>query len=81
MTSAPGSSDRPLPLTQIAPCPFSQARESCGGTHLSGYPSLPEKSVDFFFTSPPYADARAYSRIAPDHYVDWFLPFAEAMLS
>ena len=50
------------------------------GDSLEWLPRLPEKSVDLFFTSPPYADARAYSRIAPDHYVDWFLPFAEAML-
>jgi DNA modification methylase len=42
-------------------------------------PSLPPKSVDLFFTSPPYADARAYSRIHPDRYVEWFLPFARAM--
>jgi DNA modification methylase len=35
--------------------------------------------VDLFFTSPPYADARAYSRIHPDRYVDWFLPFARTM--
>ena len=41
---------------------------------------LPAKSVDLFFTSPPYADARAYSRIHPDNYVEWFLPFAAAML-
>lgn len=40
---------------------------------------LPQGSIDLFFTSPPYADARAYSRIHPDHYVDWFLPFARAM--
>ena len=40
---------------------------------------LPAKSVDLFFTSPPYADARAYSRIHPDNYVEWFLPFAAAM--
>ncbi|MFN2496729.1 MAG: site-specific DNA-methyltransferase [Pseudonocardiaceae bacterium] len=38
-------------------------------------------SVDLFFTSPPYADARSYSRIHPDRYVDWFLPFAQAMLA
>ena len=50
------------------------------GDSLEWLPLLPEKSVDLFFTSPPYADARAYSRISPDHYVDWFLPFAEAML-
>ena len=44
-------------------------------------PVLPEGSVDLWFTSPPYADARAYSRIHPDHYVEWFLPFGEQMLS
>lgn len=42
-------------------------------------PRLPVGSVDLFFTSPPYADARAYSRIHPDRYVEWFLPFARAM--
>ena len=40
---------------------------------------LPRGGVDLFFTSPPYADARAYSRIHPDRYVEWFLPFARAM--
>ena len=40
---------------------------------------LPSGSIDLFFTSPPYADARPYSRIHPDHYVDWFLPFARSM--
>ncbi|HZJ05403.1 MAG TPA: site-specific DNA-methyltransferase [Nocardioidaceae bacterium] len=35
--------------------------------------------MDLFFTSPPYADQRAYSRIHPDRYVEWFLPFARAM--
>ncbi|MGH9302306.1 MAG: DNA-methyltransferase, partial [Acidimicrobiales bacterium] len=40
---------------------------------------LPDASVDLFFTSPPYADARAYSRIHPDRYVEWFMPFARAM--
>ena len=44
-------------------------------------PRLPSHSVDLFFTSPPYADARAYSRIHPDRYVEWFLPFARAMFS
>jgi DNA modification methylase len=43
-------------------------------------PHLPAQSVDLFFTSPPYADARAYSRIHPDRYVEWFLPHARAML-
>lgn len=49
------------------------------GDSLSVLPSLPRESVDLFFTSPPYADARAYSRIHPDRYVEWFLPFARAM--
>jgi DNA modification methylase len=43
-------------------------------------PALPDASVDLFFFSPPYADARAYSRIHPDRYVDWFLPYARAMM-
>lgn len=49
------------------------------GDSLSVLPLLPRESVDLFFTSPPYADARAYSRIHPDRYVEWFLPFARAM--
>ncbi len=44
-------------------------------------PLLPEASVDLWFTSPPYADARAYSRIHPDRYVEWFLPFGKYMLA
>lgn len=44
-------------------------------------PALLPATVDLFFTSPPYADARAYSRIHPDRYVDWFLPHARAMLT
>lgn len=43
--------------------------------------TFPENSVDLFFTSPPYADARAYSKIHPDKYVEWFLPFAKVMLA
>lgn len=49
------------------------------GDSSAWLPSLPKASVDLFFTSPPYADARAYSRIHPDRYVEWFLPFARAM--
>jgi len=44
-------------------------------------PRLPPHSVDLFFTSPPYADVRPYSRIHPDRYVEWFLPFARAMFN
>lgn len=49
------------------------------GDSADWLPRLPQGSVDLFFTSPPYADARAYSRIHPDRYVEWFLPFARAM--
>ena len=49
------------------------------GDALSLIPQLDAGSVALFFTSPPYADQRGYSRIHPDHYVEWFLPFAEAM--
>lgn len=49
------------------------------GDALHLLPQLPRGSVDLFFTSPPYADARAYSRIHPDRYVDWFLPFGRHM--
>lgn len=50
------------------------------GDALALLPSLPRRSVDLFFTSPPYADQRAYGRIHPDRYVEWFLPFAREML-
>jgi DNA modification methylase len=43
-------------------------------------PALPAESIDLWFTSPPYADARPYSRIHPDRYVEWFLPYSKAML-
>lgn len=49
------------------------------GDSSAWLPRLSTGSVDLFFTSPPYADARAYSRIHPDRYVEWFLPFARAM--
>ncbi len=49
------------------------------GDSASILPSLPRESVDLFFTSPPYADARGYTRVHPDRYVEWFLPFARSM--
>lgn len=49
------------------------------GDALELLPRLEAGSVDLFFMSPPYADQRAYSRIHPDRYVEWFLPFAQAM--
>jgi DNA modification methylase len=43
---------------------------------------IPDSSVDLIFTSPPYADQRqrTYGGVAPDAYVDWFLPKAEQFL-
>jgi site-specific DNA-methyltransferase (adenine-specific)/site-specific DNA-methyltransferase (cytosine-N4-specific) len=43
---------------------------------------LADNSVDLIFTSPPYADQRktTYGGIAPDEYVDWFLPIAAQLL-
>lgn len=44
--------------------------------------AIPDDSVDLVFTSPPYADQRknSYGGIAPDEYVDWFLPVSEQLL-
>lgn len=43
---------------------------------------LLDNSVDFVFTSPPYADQRksTYGGIHPDKYVEWFLPISEELL-
>ena len=49
------------------------------GDSLSLPPVLPRESVDSLFMSLHYTDARACGRIYPDHYVEWFLPFAHAM--
>ena len=51
------------------------------GDSTDWLPRLHPDSVDLFFTSPPYADARSYSDIHPDDYVDWFLPHARGMLA
>ena len=68
-------------VKKTVPCPLSIIIEEgiTRGDALDILPSFPSGSVDLFFTSPPYADARAYSRIQPDKYVNWFLPFAAAM--
>lgn len=44
--------------------------------------NLPDNSVDLIFTSPPYADQRknTYGGVAPDQYVEWFLPKAKQFL-
>jgi DNA modification methylase len=44
-------------------------------------PRLPDASVDLIVTSPPYADQRkkSYGGVAPDEYVDWFLPITSEL--
>ena len=39
---------------------------------------FPDKSIDFIFTSPPYADKRKrfYGSVHPDKYIEWFLPIS-----
>ena len=41
-------------------------------------PTLPDNCIDLIVTSPPYADNRkkTYGGIAPDEYVEWFLPIS-----
>lgn len=43
--------------------------------------TYPAGSIDFIFTSPPYADMRNYgiddSKIPPNEYTEWFIPKAE----
>lgn len=43
---------------------------------------FPDNSIDFIFTSPPYADQRkqTYGGIKPNEYVAWFLPKSEQFL-
>jgi DNA modification methylase len=43
---------------------------------------LKDNSVDFIFTSPPYADSRShtYGGVRPEKYVDWFLPISAELL-
>lgn len=77
-----------VPKSDRAPTPASKANARLAafldagvveGDSLDLIPQLDAGSVDLFFTSPPYADQRAYSRINPDRYVEWFLPFARVM--
>ena len=44
--------------------------------------AIPDDFVYLIFTSPPYADQRknSYGGIAPDEYVEWFLPVSEQLL-
>ena len=69
----------PIPTTSEKALDFLLSEGVTWGDSSQWLTKLPAKSVDLFFTSPPYADQRAYSRIHPDRYVEWFLPFARAM--
>src|SRR3989338_9156342 len=44
--------------------------------------SIRDSSIDLILTSPPYADRRknTYGGIAPDKYVEWFLPMSQQLL-
>src|SRR6266540_5772465 len=78
----PAFSSAPPPPDRTAAVLACLLRESVTwGDAGEWLPALPAASVDLFFTSPPYADARAYSRIHPDCYVEWFMPYARAMLT
>jgi len=71
-----------LPAIPESPRPWLETFLDAGviqGDALELLPRLDAGTIDLFFTSPPYADQRAYSRIHPDRYVEWFLPFARAM--
>ena len=43
---------------------------------------IEDDSVDLIITSPPYADQRknSYGGVAPERYVEWFLPISEHLL-
>lgn len=50
--------------------------------YLSNSSCIPNDSIDLIITSPPYADRRKsqYGGIAPDKYVEWFLPISQQLL-
>jgi len=74
-----GSSAPGVPASRAAALDLLLDEGVTWGDSAVWLPRLPGSAVDLFFTSPPYADARSYSRIHPDRYVEWFLPFARAM--
>ncbi len=51
------------------------------GDCISILPEIKAESVNLIVTSPPYADQRkdTYGGIAPDNYVEWFLPIADEL--
>lgn len=52
------------------------------GDCLSELKKIEDNSIDLIFTSPPYADQRkkTYGGIAPQEYVNWFLPISDELL-
>ncbi len=74
-----GATATPSPLKSFDVLQSALAHGVLHGNAQELLDQLPPASVDLFFTSPPYADARAYSRIHPDRYVEWFLPFGRSM--
>ncbi len=44
--------------------------------------TMESNSIDLIVTSPPYADRRksTYGGVAPQNYVDWFIPISEQLL-
>jgi len=44
--------------------------------------NIRDNSIDLILTSPPYADRRknTYGGIAPDKYIEWFLPISQQLL-
>ena len=51
------------------------------GDCLEQLKTLKDDSIDLIITSPPYADQRknTYGGIAPERYVEWFLPIAKEL--
>jgi len=81
MAADPSLTSPPCPRLSPAQTLSTLLREGqTWGDSAEWLAALPSDSVDLWFTSPPYADARAYSRIHPDRYVEWFLPYGKFML-
>lgn len=50
--------------------------------NLQALSQLKDNTIDLIVTSPPYADNRkkTYGGVAPDKYVEWFLPISQELL-
>ena len=54
------------------------------GDCLEVMKDIPDESIDFIITSPPYADqikdyGALVKKVKPEEYVEWFLPRAKEM--